>query len=245
MVIELLADHTELFKQFSDNAAFKKWLADVNFSATYRRRRRSNAISSSGSQTMSKGREISSTPIESYESGELYNLPDDWSSGGGIQRRVEVLLPPDWKSGTKFPVIYMNDGDTAFRAEGISPHYWRVQHTLAFLYREEMIPHVIVVAVKPNNRWRDYLHGTEFCSLLAKDGGGLPEYMQYLTGLKDYIDRTFPTYPDRERTTIVGSSHGGLAAFWTAVTHGDYFGKGEPCRLRFGLVAFLTFVRVP
>jgi type I restriction enzyme R subunit len=35
VVIELLADHTELFKQFSDNAAFKKWLADANFSATY------------------------------------------------------------------------------------------------------------------------------------------------------------------------------------------------------------------
>ena len=35
MVIELLADHTELFKQFSDNAAFKKWLADAVFAVTY------------------------------------------------------------------------------------------------------------------------------------------------------------------------------------------------------------------
>jgi type I restriction enzyme R subunit len=35
VLIELLSDHTELFKQFSDNAAFKKWLTDTIFSATY------------------------------------------------------------------------------------------------------------------------------------------------------------------------------------------------------------------
>ena len=34
-VIELLADHTELFKQFSDNPSFKKWLADTTFAVTY------------------------------------------------------------------------------------------------------------------------------------------------------------------------------------------------------------------
>ena len=35
VLVELLSDHTELFKQFSDNAAFKKWLADTIFSVTY------------------------------------------------------------------------------------------------------------------------------------------------------------------------------------------------------------------
>jgi type I restriction enzyme R subunit len=33
-VIGMLADHTELFKQFSDNPSFKKWLADTIFNAT-------------------------------------------------------------------------------------------------------------------------------------------------------------------------------------------------------------------
>jgi len=32
---DLLADHTELFKQFSDNQSFKKWLSDVVFRLTY------------------------------------------------------------------------------------------------------------------------------------------------------------------------------------------------------------------
>ncbi|MBZ0071173.1 MAG: type I restriction endonuclease subunit R [Gammaproteobacteria bacterium] len=35
VVLELLADHTELFKQYSDNPNFKRWLTDMVFSATY------------------------------------------------------------------------------------------------------------------------------------------------------------------------------------------------------------------
>lgn len=34
-IVDLLSDHTELFKQFSDNPSFKKWLGDAIFSATY------------------------------------------------------------------------------------------------------------------------------------------------------------------------------------------------------------------
>ena len=37
VVIDLLADHTELFKQFSDNPSFKKWLSDTIFGITYDR----------------------------------------------------------------------------------------------------------------------------------------------------------------------------------------------------------------
>ena len=30
-----MADHTELFKQFSDNESFRQWLAETVFAATY------------------------------------------------------------------------------------------------------------------------------------------------------------------------------------------------------------------
>ena len=33
----LLADHTELFKQFSDNGSFRRWLLEKSFRATYDR----------------------------------------------------------------------------------------------------------------------------------------------------------------------------------------------------------------
>ena len=34
-VLSALSDHTELFKQFSDNPNFKRWLTDTVFDATY------------------------------------------------------------------------------------------------------------------------------------------------------------------------------------------------------------------
>ena len=39
VIIDMLVDHAELVKQFSDNAAFKRWLADTIFDATYRSER--------------------------------------------------------------------------------------------------------------------------------------------------------------------------------------------------------------
>lgn len=35
VIVELLTDHTELYKQFSENPVFKKWLSDSTFAATY------------------------------------------------------------------------------------------------------------------------------------------------------------------------------------------------------------------
>jgi type I restriction enzyme R subunit len=35
VVVDLLTDHMELFKQFSENPSFKKWLRDSNFNVTY------------------------------------------------------------------------------------------------------------------------------------------------------------------------------------------------------------------
>ena len=37
VMVELIADHTELFKQFSDNPSFHKWLGDTVFGATYQK----------------------------------------------------------------------------------------------------------------------------------------------------------------------------------------------------------------
>lgn len=35
VIVALLSDHAELFKQFSDNPSFKKWLSDTTFQSTY------------------------------------------------------------------------------------------------------------------------------------------------------------------------------------------------------------------
>ncbi len=35
VIVEMLTDHTELFKQFMDNQSFRKWLGDTIFSETF------------------------------------------------------------------------------------------------------------------------------------------------------------------------------------------------------------------
>ncbi len=47
VMIDLLADHTELFKQFSDNPSFKKWLGDTIFGVTYQQQRGQSAAGES------------------------------------------------------------------------------------------------------------------------------------------------------------------------------------------------------
>ncbi len=45
VVLELLADHTELFKQFSDNSNFKRWLTDMVFDVTYKKHLSNHLVS--------------------------------------------------------------------------------------------------------------------------------------------------------------------------------------------------------
>ena len=47
VMIDLLSDHTELFKQFSDNPSFKKWLGDTIFGVTYQQQADQSATGAS------------------------------------------------------------------------------------------------------------------------------------------------------------------------------------------------------
>jgi enterochelin esterase-like enzyme len=42
--------------------------------------------------------------------------------------------------------------------------------------------------------------------------------------VKNWVDATYRTLPERDTTAIAGSSHGGLAAFWTGFTYPSRFG---------------------
>ncbi|MDD3554773.1 MAG: type I restriction endonuclease subunit R [Deltaproteobacteria bacterium] len=50
VMIDLLADYTELFKQFSDNPSFKKWLGDTVFGVTYQQQAGQSTIGASHGQ---------------------------------------------------------------------------------------------------------------------------------------------------------------------------------------------------
>jgi pimeloyl-ACP methyl ester carboxylesterase len=141
------------------------------------------------------------------------------SCGDRAPRKVHVLLPANYGT-VRHPVIYMNDGDTAFWPGGAAGKSWRVADTLARI--GEGVGSPIVVAVVPNEREREYTHAPW---LPTRAWGGLPAYARELADcIKPFVDRNYRTDPSRERTAIVGSSHGGLAAFWIGTRHPDRFG---------------------
>jgi predicted alpha/beta superfamily hydrolase len=140
-------------------------------------------------------------------------------------RKVHIFLPRSYGDNNHYPVVYMNDGNTAFWAGGLSPYSWEVPTVTRRLYEQQEIQPIIVVAIHPLNRSSEYLHVQEFSSPFKKEGGGLPEYSNYLVRLKSFIDINYQTISDRNSTTILGSSHGGLAAFYTGCVHSNHFGN--------------------
>ncbi|RYE82839.1 MAG: alpha/beta hydrolase [Myxococcales bacterium] len=162
---------------------------------------------------------------EGFASGYFHTYDALAVAPAGAAHKVNVFLPRGYEAdkAKSYPVVYMNDGTTAFFPGGPANKSWRAADALAILYGCGAVDEVIVVAVWPVNRNQEYTHapwktGAECCGVAA--------YGDYLAGpLKGFIDGQYRTRPGREFTTLVGSSHGGLAAFHVAATHGAVFGR--------------------
>jgi pimeloyl-ACP methyl ester carboxylesterase len=137
-------------------------------------------------------------------------------------RMIHIFLPRNYEiSGEQYPVVYMNDGNTAFFPGGAYSKTWNLANLLSRLYLSDRICRVIVVAVCPVDRNYEYTHAPVWGS----HWGGLDAYSSYLAqSVKGFVDAHYRTLPEAENTLVVGASHGGLAAFYTAVQYPDRFG---------------------
>jgi predicted alpha/beta superfamily hydrolase len=142
---------------------------------------------------------------------------------GGDTRRVHVFLPRSYPGGcATYPVVYMHDGNAVF-FPGPVGKTWDVQRVLEQAYAAQQLREVIVVAVHPIDRDREYTHVPWLPGRACCD---LPRYTDYLAdALKPFVDGAYRTERGPAQTVIVGSSHGGLAAFYAATVRGDVFGR--------------------
>lgn len=173
-------------------------------------------------QIFEKGGQIAWFHDENH-SGGFFHTYDALQLHPTPPRKVHVFLPRDYEQGRdRYPVVYMNDGQTTFFPGGIAHQTWNTAAVLSLLYEQQVIQKVIVVALHPLNRDWEYTH----VPLLVKSGGGLPAYSYYLAHhLKPFIDAHYRTQSYASQTTIIGSSHGGLAAFYTACQYPQHFGN--------------------
>lgn len=142
-----------------------------------------------------------------------------------VKRRVWLYLPKDYgASTTRYPVIYMHDGDDLFdeaTSKGrIGPVEWRVDETI------DQSPYdAIVVAVAqaediPQRQNEYFVYPTgRFGDPVGK------HYMADIVGvLKPYVDQHFRTLGDKRHTAMVGSSAGALLTFYAGLTYPEVFG---------------------
>ena len=141
-----------------------------------------------------------------------------------LPHKVHVLLPRDYDAcGPGYPVVYMNDGDTSFWPGGAGNKTWDVPGGLAGLYQAATIGPVIVVAIVPNDREYEYSHTPGQPDAACC---GIEQYTTYVADhVRGFVDAHYNTRVERSATAIIGSSRGGLAAFYLANRRPEVFGR--------------------
>lgn len=123
----------------------------------------------------------------------------------------------------------MNDGNTVFDSEGLSPWSWNVHKSVNKLLKHDSIENVIIAAVYPIDRNYEYLsvkNYHEWTGEIIHGCGGLKDYAKYLAfSLKPFIDATYRTNPACAKTSIIGSSFGGIASLYISCVHSEHFGN--------------------
>lgn len=158
-------------------------------------------------------------------------------------RTIDVWVPPSYEkeSSSRFPVLYMHDGQNLFDAKlafGGVP--WGVDDVLAKLIDyDEVDPAIIVGIWNTAHRIPEYMpqKPTEearppFQERFAENFGGAPisdAYLRFVVEeLKPFVDTTYRTRADRAHTFILGSSMGGLISLYAICEYPDVFG-GAAC----------------
>ena len=143
---------------------------------------------------------------------------------GEMERWAYIYLPDDWQtSGKRYPVLYMFDGHNVFFDEDAT--YGKSWGMGEYMVRTDK--QLIIVAVECNHGFNKRLE--EYSPLNfefpdTKVNGRGKEYMDWLVGtLKPYIDAHYPTLPEREHTSIAGSSMGGLMSLYGVCAYNHVF----------------------
>ena len=143
-------------------------------------------------------------------------------------RFVRIYLPPgyDDSRSTRYPVLYVHDGQNAFTTAG--PHAafgwgnWELDKTADRLIGEGKVRPFIMVAIDCSaSRYREY-RGPIAPGL---DNRAYERYARFLIEeLKPRIDRDYRTLKGPEHTGLIGSSMGGICSVAMAWEHPETFG---------------------
>ena len=187
---------------------------------------------------------IAAIPLDNAKlaSGSLHRI-DNFPSELIKERPVDVWLPEHYSDDKKFAVLYMHDGQMLFDSTSTwNKQEWKVDEWASRLMNEGHTKDFIVVAVHNISeiRHNDYLPKQPITDNLEAVKAHLEridydfdltklysdDYLKFLVQeLKPYIDSNYSVYTDKDNTSIMGSSMGGLISMYAISEYPNIFGS--------------------
>lgn len=144
-------------------------------------------------------------------------------------RFLRVWTPPGYgePAGTRYPVLYLNDGQNLFEAStAFGGVHWQVGETASRLIAEKKIPPLLIVGIDNTgkNRIREYLPWrTPDVKALIVKGKLYPNFLR--REVMPLVESQYAVRPGPEDTGFGGSSLGGLIALYTQIAAPGVFGR--------------------
>ena len=138
------------------------------------------------------------------------------------ERKVLVMLPKGYDDApqTRYPVLYMHDGQSVFVN-------WRIDELMEPVIAANQMQPIIVVAIfngdSQEARFSDYTPTSN--PRFPKSGNADLYGRMIVEELKPIVDSEFRTAPDQVNTGIGGTSLGGLVSLYLALKYPNTFGK--------------------
>ncbi|MBA9086298.1 putative alpha/beta superfamily hydrolase [Fontibacillus solani] len=179
-----------------------------------------------------EGKSVEAQPAVVEGEDDKEDVVQTLASKGTIQldefegRTIYIYLPANYQNSDKrYPVVYMHDGQNVFDAStsGYGKE-WQVDEVLDKLGLEHTMKEVIVAAVAHGeaDRALEYVPFTD--PMIPSDGLIAEEFTKYfIDQIIPYVDSKYRTIPDRDNRMIMGSSFGGIQAFWMGYHHPEIF----------------------
>ena len=153
----------------------------------------------------------------------VHVLPAMTIPGLDRQRALRIYLPPGYAaSATRYPVLYLHDGQNLFDAATGFAGEWEIDESLNRLARTRALE---IIAVGIDNGGEHRMQElTGWDAKYGKAEGAA--YIDFIVDVvKPYIDRHYRTLPDRAHTAIMGSSLGALISHYALMRRPDVFGS--------------------
>ncbi len=174
-----------------------------------------------------KTRKLSSVAALPVSSGNLW-LHELSSRIFGNTRLLRVWLPPDYDGwgDTRYPVLYLNDGQNLFGpATAFAGVDWQVGETATRLIAEEKIRPLIIVGIdNTKNRASEYIpYKSKDPKVLNAKGDCYPDFLQ--REVMPLIEERYAVLRGSANTGLGGSSLGGLITLYTQLAAPGVFGR--------------------